>query len=231
MAADESTQAAIERNKAKVGVGGGGGSQQQQLDMGPFRRTTRGSLRQPYGEDFVIDWEESKDLNAMQAELVRAGFIDPGRVTPGLWGDAEREGLIQALRYSNQNGMTIDETLAVRKQFASTARAKINKSNGGSGAAPLIRLSNPNDLREVADQVAQKQIGRKLRQDELDRFIASYNAEERRTGAGNSGTVVAGQAADTAVSTFAQENLAGEYEATNVVNTIDNFVSMLGGIV
>lgn len=174
-----------------------------------------------------------KDLEGERNKLIAGGFLpfDPTRI--GLWGDPERSAQLEAVQYQQNRGLSsLDEAYAQRAAIMQQAAATQRRStSGGRGAAPLVRLTNPNDIRELADVVAQRKIGRKVSPEILDQIIAGINAEERKVGGGSSGTVVDPQSAETAVSTFLQTNMQGEYEATNVANTVNDFIDILGGVV
>jgi hypothetical protein len=138
--------------------------------------------------------------------------------------------------------MTAQEAL----QYVSTQSA--NPANiiggpSGNGNPPLtIQQANPDDLRSVFNQTAEGVLGRSLNDDELNRMISSFQASESAAqtsaynqnysptgGYGPGGTTVAAPNP----SAFAEQDLKAtnphEAGAMNLLNTMDNFMSILHG--
>lgn len=99
-------------------------------------------------------------------------------------------------------------------------------------AAPLIRLTSKDDLRSIANRVAQQTIGYQLSEPELEQFVASYQGMERSSQLRASGGGTVELPPDPGVA--AQEMIRGgerkaEADAFAVGNTIDVLRQIMTG--
>jgi hypothetical protein len=178
----------------------------------------------------------------LQQKLKAAGYLTKIR-TPGMPDDdtARAYGdLLQQVSASNQAGdpITVDEflqksTVAGLQAAASDAAAGVGVPNGLS-----LHTSNPMDISETAQAVAQRDLGRKLNPKELQKFVSVYQGIEAHKNAQAVSavpTIVAGgnvttqdaPSVEAAADNYAQTNYAGEYGAANVANTFDTFRKLI----
>jgi hypothetical protein len=98
--------------------------------------------------------------------------------------------------------------------------------------SPAIRLTSAEDLKQVANSVAQRQIGRRLEDEELDRFAQAYQQTEaqfqRRLMGG--GTVTSPPSIDVAAQEMVQQERPEEADLYSLGSTLDTFTQMLGGM-
>jgi hypothetical protein len=104
------------------------------------------------------------------------------------------------------------------------------RGRGGGGGGYQIRLTNPDDLRQVANAVAQQRIGRTLDDDTLNRFVAAYQDLERQYQTqfqqGQS-EVVQPPAVDTFAATMLSQQFASEEDVYKLGATLDMFTEMI----
>lgn len=108
----------------------------------------------------------------------------------GTWDSNTRNAYRKLLEFANGTGASWQEAL----QEYGKARVGQEELDAleEEGRAPLsVKVSNPLDIRRVADAAARGAIGRKLRADELDRLVGAYQqleAQEQTTAYGVSET-------------------------------------------
>jgi hypothetical protein len=97
--------------------------------------------------------------------------------------------------------------------------------------ALTVRLTNREDIREVANSVASRRIGRALTDQEIESFATAYQRMERdyQMQAAYGGEVEAPPQAQTAATTMLQSEFGDEYETFQMGNTLDTFRQILGG--
>lgn len=106
----------------------------------------------------------------MQRDLARSGLLK-GDYHIGVWDAASANAYEYLLGASNAAGD--DETTTLARFLDSPLQEDKPKRD------PLvIRQTHPNDLAAVADTVARRTIGRKLRPDEISRFVSAYQSAE-----------------------------------------------------
>jgi hypothetical protein len=117
------------------------------------------------------------DIIDLQESLVAAGLMERGDYTVGVWDNESTQAYEHLLSEANASGD--DETTAMTRRIQSV------QVNGAPGAAkapkrqPLVvTLTNPEDLRAVAKRVSTELYGGRLPDEELDRFVANYQASE-----------------------------------------------------
>jgi hypothetical protein len=103
---------------------------------------------------------------------------------------------------------------------------------GGGGSVDTIRLTNPDDLKAVANQVAQQRLGRFLSDDELNRFVSSFQAQEtafQQAYYADQAVVTEAPAADTAASTWIDQTRKVDADIYAIGSQLDTFLNMMGG--
>jgi hypothetical protein len=169
---------------------------------------------------FIYSSLSPRNQQALMQQLAAAGFISKGSI-----GDFSSEiyAVRQWLIASNMAGLEKQNYLNQRL----TGRPPVS---GGSGRR--YQVSNPEDLKVVAKQVAQQTLGRGFTDEEADRFVQAFQAqqvgEQRRASGG--GTMVQAPDADVAAQKFAQEQAPTEASAYKTLGYINKFFNAIGGV-
>lgn len=128
------------------------------------------------GDDLVPATMGVESIARLQRMMASAGLLS-GTYRIGLWDDKSRGAYKNLLEYANSIGE--DEQTALARYADSAPTEEGGSSQGGPQRAPLvIRRTNPDDLASVADTVAKRTLGRRLRDDERARFVSAYQAAE-----------------------------------------------------
>lgn len=188
---------------------GGWGTRSMQVEQGP---------RYFQGDEWRNAPAALEDVSDLQRALIQVGFLDSTGVVYGSWDDKTATAFAKVLASANQSGAMWQDALATRL-------ALVDQQGGlkaGRAVAPLtIKLTNPDDLKKVANNVAKNLYGGNLPDDDLNRFVSAYQASEAQaqsssyaqqynasgTGYGAGGTVTA--PADPSVA--AEKQIRGEH--------------------
>lgn len=122
--------------------------------------------------------------------------------------------LTNLIRQSNIVGYTWDMTLQMMKN-----NMPFKIGGGGGGGA---RVSNADDLKAIARQVARQVIGREFTAAESDAFVAAYQGLQRSQGGG-------APSADVYAEKFAQEKAPQEATAYKYLDYVNQLISAVGG--
>ena len=131
------------------------------------------------------------------------------------------------LEYSNNAGLDREAAL---NQIVSTG-ATMPKTRSG-GTPRTYKTSNTDDLKVMAKKISQDTLGRMMSDEELSRFVASYQQSEidyqksRYAGA----TTEDMQPADIAAQEFSQELAPTEANAYKYLGYVDKFFNSIGGL-
>lgn len=207
----------------------------------PQFQTTREKRQSELEKEFYA--QDPKDLSALQHRLWAGGFyaqgVDPEEIALGDYDEqtfaAYSKAVQRAARfYATGQELTVDEVIdmATGLEGAGAARAK----GAGGGRQPLVtELTNPEDLKYVAQKTAVSALGRALRPDELERFVTSFHASQSTASAaaygaagGAGGAVVSPPSAQAAAEAFARREAPVEAGAHDVVRVFDVFSKMIG---
>lgn len=131
------------------------------------------------------------------------------------------------LEYSNNAGLDREAAL---NQIVSTG-ATMPKT--GSGGTPrTYKTSNTDDLKVMAKKISQDTLGRMMSDEELSRFVATYQQSEidyqKSMYAG--ATTEDMQSADIAAQEFSQELAPTEANAYKYLGYVDKFFNSIGGL-
>lgn len=108
-------------------------------------------------------------------------------------------------------------------------------AGGGSPTnrpAVQYRVTNPDDIKAIAQDVALRTIGRGLASDEANMFVTSYQDMERRAQqalAMGATEVQQAPSIDVAAETMLREQFEDEYDIYQMGNTLDTFQQVLAG--
>lgn len=179
----------------------------------------------------------------LQNQLVNAGILQKD-YRSGVWDEATQEAFGSLLALANQSGNDWETELVNYAKSqpmewdAKTGTMKRKAPGGGTLAQRqklVINHTNPNDLSLLANETAQKRLGRKLSQDELQKFVTSYQSMEgeyqRAADAASEagGTVTAPMQADTAADLAAQNADPVAYATRGILPAMDAINDLLKG--
>lgn len=176
----------------------------------------------PYPDDFapaVYNGLSPANQDVLMNQLEKAGLIEKSQLNDPV---AEVTALNTLMDLANANGITYKNYLGQRLA---------GKQSVSSGSSRTYRTTNPDDLKAVARQVAQQTLGRGFTDEEADRFVRAFQAEEiaeqRRASGG--GTMVQAASADVAAEQFAEEQAPDEASAYKTLGYINKFFNAIGG--
>ena len=127
---------------------------------------------------------------------------------------------------ANRLGRTWDVTLRQLDQIAPDAADRV--------AAPRYRVSSRADIAEIANQVAQRTLGRAFREDEVQQFVAAYQGQEvgfqqKMASKATRGAVVEDiPSVDVAAEQFAEQIAPTEANAYKFLGAIDTLRGVVG---
>jgi hypothetical protein len=131
------------------------------------------------------------------------------------------------LEYSNNAGL---EKEAALNQIVSTGATMPKPRTGGTPRT--YKTSNTDDLKVMAKKISQDTLGRMMSDEELSRFVASYQQSEidyqKSMYAGR--TTEDMQPADIAAQEFSQELAPTEANAYKYLGYVDKFFNSIGGL-
>ena len=160
-----------------------------------------------------------RERAAKMEQLVSAGFLS----TAGLDDySSQINGIAQWLQASNYLGLEKENTLA---SFLAGG-PKISRGGGGS---PNYVVSNPEELKLIAKKVSQETIGRELNDEDIDRFVKAYQAQELQAQK-SSGVTTRVAGADVVAQEFAQESAPTEAAAYEYLGYVNKFVDAIGSL-
>ena len=160
-----------------------------------------------------------RERAAKMEQLISAGFLS----TAGLDDySSQINGIAQWLQASNYLGLEKENTLA----SLIAGGPKISRGGGGS---PNYVVSNPEELKLIAKKVSQETIGRELNDEDIDRFVKAYQAQELQAQKG-SGVTTRMAGADVVAQEFAQESAPTEAAAYEYLGYVNKFVDAIGSL-
>jgi hypothetical protein len=214
------------------------GSYQAPIEVGQkAARYKPGSQLLPLLENWT-----PQDTWKLQQQLVGIGVLDDD-FRQGVWDPNSQNAFAEILSYSN--GAGIDWRDGINKYNAGKPMTidpktglPVKRTSGKKGQAPLVtRFTNPDDLATVANEVAQKRLGRTFSQDELNKFVSSFHGQEAGTqgaayAAGNAagGGVADAPTAQTAAETYAKQVDPVASTAMNVIPLIEGVNELMRGV-
>jgi len=188
-----------------------------------------------------------EDRRELQRRLYAGGFYgstDPDKIVLGVPDEVSFSAYAKAVAraasyYGAGKKMTVDEVIdesagVLDQIYGANGRRDGGAGGDGAGRAPLtIGLTNPEDLKAVAQRTATGTIGRALNGDELNRFIASFHQAQSgaQTNAYNAdetgGTVVDAPSEGAAAEAFARGAAPTEAGGNDFLRTFSAFRSIL----
>ena len=131
------------------------------------------------------------------------------------------------LEYSNNAGLSRELAL---DQIVSTGAIMPKTKTGGTPRT--YKTSNTDDLKVMAKKISQDTLGRMMSDEELSRFVASYQQSEidYQKSVYSGGTTEDMQPADIAAQEFSQELAPTEANAYKYLGYVDKFFNSIGGL-
>ena len=194
----------------------------------PGRDLTRKS------SDVVLDMyrRAPQEVARLQQQLFYGGFygdVDPKTLRLGDYDERtaqawERAVMRAANFYAAGRKVTVDQVIeeAARMGLESGAASS-------SSERRKVVLSNPEDLRAVADQVGQRALGRKARANEVEKIVRYIHEYERAVGGADAGTVTAPPDASVVADRILRETNPGEANEMSTASAIDTVIGMFTG--
>lgn len=244
MATDEELLAAINAGptggteqglRAPIGISEGGEVELAERGVKPPRYTS--------GYEFFPGSQTPEWRARLQLALDAAGMYGNNpQYRRGVWDpEVDAKAFNSILGVANTQGWTWQEALTEMGRLNAEGRGVGGRGGGGRGgrAAPSItvEVSNPDDLRVLADRVSRSSIGKKLEPEQMENFVKAYQAIEQ--GAAQQQIAAAGREGSTILAgppsaeTFAQQQIEqtqpGEVKARAFVEKFAVFNDLLGG--
>ena len=166
----------------------------------------------------------------LQQMLIRAGYLNPRAVIVGQWDSTSAAAYAQLLGSANQAGVDWQTALA-----RSLSTADQTTALSGSARGPLqVQLANPDDLKNVAQNVAQTLQGGNLSEEDLNRFVTSYQSMQSgtQTQAYNTGLTGGTVTAPPTAAVAAETQIRAEHPDQVAVTAFGNRLNdVIGGLI
>lgn len=123
-----------------------------------------------------------QDRSQLQQQLWNAGLYKPTQTyVSGELDDTTQAAWTQAVDEAAKEQLSVSEiidrrTKAITEQGGPDSYYKKQK---GAQQPQVTTLTNPLDVKYIADEAAKKRIGRSLTPEELDRFVSVYHGQEQ----------------------------------------------------
>lgn len=171
---------------------------------------------------------KSPDLiMAAQQALKDGGYIEKGQnFTWGVWDDVTTAGYRKALIEANAAGLDVSEVInnSVSSRGSVGAGGGGSGGGGGGGGTVAALLPNPEDIKAIGNQTAQKLIGKDLSADQLQSFSDAFLANMQKANG-----YAAPSPANAATSTLT-EQMPVEAGAHAITDSYNIFAKMLSGL-
>lgn len=180
------------------------------------------------GAERELNMLSAEDLMNVKVGLVQIGALDADKIgslnTFDTQSNPQIQQAFQRLVGLAQNNMLDWRTMLSRMVRNNETVAPTATTSTGR-IAPTIRLTNPNDLKAVADNVATRTIGRALTDEEADAFVTSYQQMERayQQRALGGGEVTMAPDVQVAAQEQIREQASEEYDVYQMGNYLDLF--------
>lgn len=164
----------------------------------------------------------------VKSQLAQVGLLGANDVGPDgvmFLSDKIYNAWLELVGIAQSNGFEPESFLG------NAVREGIRFRSDRTAAAPTIRVSDPDDIKQAANSIAQREIGRRLTPEELDLVVQPYQREEaqaqRRMLGG--GTVAQAPGIDPFTTGVIAEQAGEEQALYSLGATLDDFMGMLGG--
>ena len=117
-------------------------------------------------------------IRDLQRKLEAAGLLDPGDYQVGVYDRETEAAYTSILAHANLNNMDVNSAIS-DLQSRINQFGRTTKPSGPTREPLVINITNPDQIAELASQVAVRTIGRRLSPEEANRYAQSYNELER----------------------------------------------------
>jgi hypothetical protein len=226
---DDYTSTRTTRKKTPVKTGG----------FGPKTYQSQETVKPRYvsGDEYGPAGQSPSAIARQQQAMVDAGILGKG-FRLGIWDDKTSAAMRKLLGYANQWGVSADQALS---RLASAPGG--DEGEGRYGQTYTVKTADPARLRLETDDLAKSLLGRKLSEEERERYVQQAIMEDRaqqeRGIASQKATSEPGAADQTLYETEIdpmarmEEELkrryAGEYGAHEIAGAGAEFFNMLRG--
>lgn len=185
------------------------------------------------GDEFTPGSQSPEDVARLQRRLWQAGLLDDD-FSVGVWDSASVRGYRALLTFANSSGLEWQEALARYGEMFDAETGGRFRPGDQAPEAPLpIRLTNPADVRNTAENVARHLLGRSnIDPAFVERMVAAYHTAEtsyqRTVDAG--GTAVSPPDLASFLGDAVRNENPTEVQAHTVAGQVaDDFMSIIGG--
>ena len=200
---------------------------------GPGLVNAKGGIEKIQGSTYVYDLQNEpgrlwasynpRERFEKMEQLVSAGFLSPAGVDDY---SSQLNGIAKWLQASNYLGLEKENTLATLIAGGPSIK---RGGTSGTGGTPSYVVSNPDELKLIAKKVSQETLGRELNDEDIDRFVKAYQAQELQAQK-SSGVTTRMAGADVAAQEFAQESAPTEAAAYEYLGYVNKFVDSIGSL-
>lgn len=95
--------------------------------------------------------------------------------------------------------------------------------------APRYRVTAASDIRSVAHEMAKRTLGRRFTEDEVNKFVESYQATQVRSQQAGAGVSEQAPSLDTAAEQYAMRTAPTEAQGYRFLGKVDSFMNMMRG--
>lgn len=202
--------------------------------------------------------EDPANLTTYDSAVGKLGMMDPGTrsqfqlmmweagiygpnddYNPGEYDEVSQAAWDKVVQRAAAQEISMAEVLEIGKKSVNDQgglEAYYKKKKAATSQPLVTKLTNPDDLRMVAQEVATKRLGRNFSDAELAQFVNAYHGTETAAsrdayGAaqGTGGAVTSEASPEGAAAAFAQKEHPTEYAATAQVKVLEKMRSMLAG--
>lgn len=168
---------------------------------------SEGDQNQPY------NWDPERSYGLQQA-LVAAGYMSKSSLSD-TWRDTHSNALKRALEDANRYGISLDELLGGLFELGGSGGRGRGGGGGGGGGLAI----SDDDIKALANNVAQKVVGRNLRDEEIGNFIPAFR-----------GALASGTSPQVIAENIVRNDTAPvEAYGHDIGNVLQTFNQMLGG--
>lgn len=198
------------------------------------------------GSEYRMRSLSPERIAQLQQTLATAGLIGKKQVfRVGVWDETSAAAYRKVLAYANQGGIDEDTALAEIQYHADTGQGALmfgdgRSADGTTGTQGRVQHLTPAvTLEEQVQQSAQNRLGRKLRKNEVDKFVSIYSGIEKHTNAqeitaaddaaqGIDSTVTDPPSIDVAASQYLDHGFAQEEAGQHAYGFLDIIKRMVG---
>lgn len=179
------------------------------------------------GNEYDRAGDGPERIARLQAEMEKAGLLNPPGYRKGVWDDATRDAYTELLSAGNRSGKTWQDVLVEFQSNPPTGKSKER--------LPLVtELTNPDELRRTAKAVIANTLG-KADPALIERFVSTYQAAEAANQrsqydmAETGGTIVSPASPIAAAEALARKADPVQAEAYGTYQRAREFFDLLGG--